>query len=160
MADLLILAAPLLMLAFLYCGWRALRLLACWRPATARVVRGGYGDLDRQEDFWIGPDHLTTRGWSPFDAEDHREIEDMVEFEDADGQRYRTSITRQVRQGWRPDSLYTIWYDPGDPYKATAHGPGSWLIAALAAGGALAWLFMGGAGLVGQDLDLASLMSN
>ena len=149
MADLLILAAPLLMLAFLYCGWRAFRLLSLWRPATARVVRGGYDDLDRQEDFWIGPDQLTTRGWSLFDAEDHRRIEDMVEFEDAEGNRHRASITRQVRQGWRPDSLYTIWYDPNDPDKATACGPGSWAIAALIAAGGLAWLFAGGgAGLV------------
>ena len=149
MADLRILAAPLLMLACLYCGWRALRLLATWRPATARVVRGGYSELDQLEDFWIRPDHLTSRGWSMFEAEDHREIEDMVEFEDAQGRRYRSSITRQVRQGWRPDSLYIIWYDPKDPHQATAYGPGGWAVAAIAAGATLAWLFMSAVQLTG-----------
>ena len=145
MADLLVIAAPLLMLALLYCGWRAGRLLVRWKPATATVWRGDYDELDQLEDFWIKPDHLTTRGWSMFESDEHREVDELVSFTDADGHSRRAPIRRQVQQGWDPDSIYTIWYDPNDPERATFYGPGSWLIGAVLAGGALAWIFMAGA---------------
>lgn len=147
MADLLIIAAPLLMLAFLYCGWRAGRLLLNWRPATATVWRGDYGELDQWEDFWIKPDHLTTRGWSIADAAEHRETNEVVAFHDQEGRRHRANVRRQVQQGWKPDGVYTIWYDPADPTRATAYGPGSWLVSALLCAVALAWIFTGGAAL-------------
>ena len=147
MADLLIVAAPLLMLAFLYCGWRAGRLFLGWRPAAATVWRSDYGELDRQEDFWLKSDWETGRGWCPSDGEGQREIDEIVSFEDADGNRHRAPIRRRVARGWRPDSVYTVWYDPGDPRRATANGPGGWAGAALVAAAALAWLFTGGAEL-------------
>lgn len=147
MADLLIIAAPLLMLACLYCGWRAGRLLLGWRPATATVWRGDYSELEQLEDFWIKPDYLTTRGWNPLvEGPDHREINEVVTFTDADGHRHRAHIRREVQQGWKPDGIYTIWYDPADPSRRlTAYGPGSWLLGALVAAGLLIWLFTSGA---------------
>jgi hypothetical protein len=144
MADLLVIAAPLLMLAFLYCGWRATRLLLGWRPAAATVWRGDCGELDQLEDFWIKSDMLTTRGWSPFDGEGQREIEEIVTFEDSEGTSHRAPVRRHVQQGWRPDSVYTIWYDPADPRRATAFGPGSWAVGALLAAAALGWIFARG----------------
>ena len=117
MADLLILA-PLLMLALLYCAWGAGRLLLAWRPATATVWRGDYGELDQQEDFWIKPDYLTTRGWSIADAPEHRETNEVVAFEDQEGRRHRAHIRRQVQQGWKPDSIYTMSRSPCPPDMA------------------------------------------
>ena len=147
MAELLVFAAPLLMFAFLYCGWRAGRLFLAWRPAAATVWRGDYSELDRQEDFWIRSDWPAAPGWSPFDGEGQREIEEVVTFEDEAGTRHRAPIRRQVARGWRPDSVCTIWYDPEDPRRATANGPAGWAAAALAAAGALAWIFGAGAEL-------------
>lgn len=152
MADLLVVAAPLLMLALLYCGWRGLSLLARWRPAAATVWRGDYGELEQLEDFWLKSDRATSRGWSPFDGEDRREIEEIVSFEDEAGTRHRAPIRRQVARGCRPDSVYIIWYDPADPRKATARGPWSWLGGALLAAGALAWIFTGAAALAGPAM--------
>ena len=147
MADLLTAAAPLLMLALLYCGWRAGRLLLSWAPATATVWRSDYSELERQEDFWTQDDCRTARGWNLEDSADHREIDEIVTFEDRDGRRHRANVRRQVRRGWRPDGIYTIWYDPADPRRVAASGPASWLLAALLAGAALAWLFTAGAAM-------------
>ena len=48
-----------------------------------------------------------------------------------------------------PGAVQTcLWYDPADPSNATADGPGSWLLGALAAVGLLVWLFTGGAELI------------
>ena len=75
------------------------------------------------------------------DAPEHRETNEIVTFEDQEGRRHRANIRRQVQQGWKPDSVYTIWYDPADPHRATVNGPGSWALGALVAAGALAWIF-------------------
>ena len=147
MTDLLVIAAPLLMLVLLYCGWRAWHLLLNWRAATAGVRKGGYSELDQLEDFWIKDDRFTTMGWRPLGGENSRLVEDEVSFVDREGRRHRATVSRYVQQGWRPDSIYTIWYDPDDPSKATAFGPGIWAGGALASAGALAWLFMGAPGL-------------
>ena len=120
MADLFILAAPLLTLVALYCLWRAGRLATAWRPAAATVWRGDYGELEQLEDFWIKSDWLTSRGWNAREGEEQREVAELVIFEDAKGKRHRATVRRQVQQGWRPDSVYTIWYDPADPTRATA----------------------------------------
>jgi len=149
----MIVSAPFLMLAFLYCGWRAGRLLAVWKPATATVWRGTYSELDQLEDFWIKADWLTSQGWSAFEGEEQRETHEVVMFEDSAGVRHRAHVSRLVQQGWKPDSIYTIWYDPADPTRATAYGPGSWLLGAALAGGALTCIFTSGPMLAG----LASL---
>ncbi len=50
----------------------------------------------------------------------------------------------------RPSAAYTVWYDPADPARVTAFGPGYWLMIALAFGVALVGLF-------GLCIDLARL---
>ena len=40
-------------------------------------------------------------------------------------------VQRRVRRGWTPSSSYIVWYDPTDPAKVTAQGPGFWLLHAL-----------------------------
>jgi hypothetical protein len=130
--DLLILAAPLLMLALLYCGWRGVRLFLVWAPAAAVVVRSDYGELQQQDDFWsLGNPFGTLRGWNWRDGEHSRLIENLVEYRDADGTERRATIERRVRRGWRPSGVITIWYDPASPTRATAFGPGQWLGLAL-----------------------------
>ena len=149
MRDLLILAAPLLMLSLLYCGWRAARLFLAWNPAAATVWQSDYTDGQRQDDFWRGgPGVGSLRGWDGRDGEDSRLIEDEITFTDAGGERRRAVVERRVAAGWRPDSVFTIWYDPADPARrVTAFGPGHWLGLALLPAGALAGLFSFGARL-------------
>lgn len=143
MRDLLILAAPLLMLSLLYCGWRAARLFLTWNPAAATVSRSDYSSGEQQDDFWRGgPGVGSLRGLDWRDGEDSRLIEDEVSFTDSDGERRRAVVERRVAAGWRPDSVFTIWYDPADPARrVTAFGPGHWLGLALLFAGALAGLF-------------------
>ena len=149
MTELLIVAAPLLTLAFLYCVWRAVALIANWRPAVATVWRSDYGELDQLDDFChIGP-LGTARGWELGDGVETRLIHDVVSFTDATGERRRAPVSRWVARGWHPDGVYTIWYDPGDPDRVTARGPGSWLAGALLAAAGLAGLFTQGAALTG-----------
>lgn len=147
--DLLIIAAPLLALAALWCVWRAGHLLLSWRPASAQVSKSGYSDLDRQEDFWIRNPLLTTRGWNWSDGEDSRMIEDEIRFTDAGGTDRVATVRRRVIAGWRPDGLFIIWYDPAHPERVTAFGPFYWLAMALFWCGALALLFIYGANLTG-----------
>jgi hypothetical protein len=150
MKELLILAVPLLTLATLYCGWRTLHLFLVWAPAVAMVVRSDYGRLQQQDDFWSrGPDMTTVRDWNWRDGEDARLIEDVVEYEDGDGNRHRRAVERRVMRGRRPDGVYTIWYDPADPAKITAWGPGCWAAATLLLGFTLAGLFRTGLMLAG-----------
>ena len=150
MTDLLIVAAPLLAHACLYCCWRAVSLIANRRPAVATVWRSDYGELDQLDDFCHATPLGTARGWELGDSEASRLIHDVVSFTDARGERHRAHVSRRVTRGWRPDSIYTVWYDPADPSRrVTAQGPGSWLLGALLAGGLLLWLFTSGASLVG-----------
>jgi hypothetical protein len=147
---LLISLAPVLMLASLWCLWRAVRLLIGWRPATASVVNSDYGEGQQQEDFWVRNSLMTTRGFSWRDGEDGRLIEDRIFFDDAAGMRHRVTVKRRVRRGWRPWSVYTIWYDPAAPgERVTAFGPGHWLLLALVWGACLAMLFVTGTQLAG-----------
>ena len=140
--DLLIIAAPALMLAMLWCLWRAARLFFSWNPAAAHVRNSGYSELEQQDDYWHGDNRLATmRGWDWRDGEGSRSIEDEVTFDDADGNMRRAAIRRQVARGRRPDGIITIWYDPADPARATAFGPGSWALMALLCAGGLASLF-------------------
>jgi hypothetical protein len=127
--DVLILAAPALMLAMLYCCWRALNLFRTWTPAVATVWQSDYTDAERSDDFWhFGVTLGTLRGWNWRDGENGRLIEDEVMFTDAEGKSRRATVERRVRRGWRPSSVYTIWYDPADPNQVTAVGPGYWLM--------------------------------
>ena len=148
MTDLLIVAAPALMLAMLWCLWRAGLLLLVWAPAVAHVWTSGYGALEQQDDYWHrGNDIATLRGSDWRDGEDSRSIEDEVVFEDRDGNKCRAMVRRNVARGWRPDGIFTIWYDPADPARATAFGPGSWALMALLCAAGLAGLFVFGAEL-------------
>ena len=151
MIDLLVIAAPLLVLATFYCLWRAGRLFGGWRPAVANVLDSDYGEGQQSEDFWsFGFTAFTSRGWSWRDGEDGRLIEDRICFEDGDGNRHRATVQRRVRRGWRPSSVYTIWYDPENPARVTAFGPGHWLLLALVWAAMLATLLATGMQLAGK----------
>jgi hypothetical protein len=129
MIDALIVAAPLLALAALYCLWRAGHLLAAWRPAVANVMATDYDADQQSEDFWsFGFTLFTRRGWNWRDGRNGRLIEDRNLFEDAAGTRRRATVARRVRRGWHPSAVYTVWYDPNDPARVTAFGPGHWLL--------------------------------
>jgi hypothetical protein len=151
MIDLLILAAPLLVLAMLYCRWRAAHIFATLQPAVANVMRSDYDQSQQSEDFWsFGFTGLTSRGWNWRDGENGRLIEDEIFFEDNQGARHRATVQRRVRRGWRPNSVYTVWYDPEDPAKVTAFGPGHWVMLTLVWGVMLATLFGLGLQLAGK----------
>ena len=142
MKDLVVLAAPCLMLAMLYCCWRAARLFGSRRPATATVRDSDYTEREREDDFWhFGFTPGTLRGWHWRDGEDARLIRDRIEFTDAAGESHRATVERRVRRGWRPSGAYTVWYDPADPARVTAFGPGHWLLIALALAVALVGVF-------------------
>jgi hypothetical protein len=145
MRDLLILAVPLLTLAVFYCGWRAASLFLGWNPAVATVRRSDYDSAEQQEDFWsFGATLFTRRGWNWRDGEGQRLIEDEISFKDSDGTLRVATVERRVRRGWRPFGVYTIWYDPADPSRVTAFGPGYWLLIAFAMAAALASVFATG----------------
>jgi hypothetical protein len=151
MIDLIVIAVPVLVLALLYCGWRGARMLLGWRPATASVMNSDYDRLQQQDDFWsFGFTALTSRGWNWRDGEHGRLIEDQIVYDDADGAHHRATVQRRVRRGWRPWTVYTIWYDPADPDKPTAFGPGHWF------GLSLVWA-VALVGLIGAGMQLAGL---
>ena len=151
MIDILIVAAPILALATLYCLWRAAHMLMTYRPAVANVTRSDYDQGQQSEDFWsFGFTAFTSRGWNWRDGEDDRLIEDEIFFEDGEGERHRATVQRRVRRGWRPYSVYTIWYDPADPARVTSFGPGYWLLLAFVWGVSLASLFAFGMQLAGR----------
>lgn len=142
MKDLIVLAAPCLILAMLYCCWRAVNLFAGWRAATAIVRDSDYSEREREDDFrHFGSPLGTIRGWNWRDGENARLISDRIEFTDAQGESRRATVERRVRRGGRPSGAYTVWYDPADPARVTAFGPGYWLIIALAFGVALVGVF-------------------
>ncbi|MBS0478590.1 MAG: DUF3592 domain-containing protein [Proteobacteria bacterium] len=137
MRDIITFAAPALMLGMLYCLYRAVTLFAAWKPAAAVVWATDYTDAERRDDFGgLG----TLRGWRITDGRDQRLIEETVHYEDEDGERHTAEVKRYVRAGWRPDGAHTIWYDSADPSRATAFGPGYWLLSAAALGFALVML--------------------
>jgi hypothetical protein len=139
------------MLALLYCLWRAARMFATMKPAVANVTRSDYDEGQQSEDFWsFGLTAFTSRGWNWRDGENDRLIEDEIMFDDADGRRRRATVQRRVRRGWRPFSVYTIWYDPEDTAKVTAFGPGHWIMLSLVWAVALASLFGLGLQLAGK----------
>lgn len=149
--DLVVIAAPCLMLAMLYCCWRAVNLFGTWRAATATVRDSDYSERERQDDFWhFGFTPGTIRGWNWRDGENARLITDRVTFADASGEQHRATVERRVRRGWRPSGAYTVWYNPNDPAQVTAFGPGYWLMIAVAFGAALIGVF-------GLCVDLAKL---
>ena len=151
MIDFLIVAAPMLMLATLYCLWRAAHMLMTLRPAVANVMRSDYDQGQQSEDFWsFGFTAFTSRGWNWRDGEDGRLIEDQIMFEDGDGERHRATVQRRVRRGWRPYSVYTIWYDPDEPAKVTSFGPGYWVLLAFVWGVSLVSLFGFGLQMAGK----------
>lgn len=138
MRDFITFAAPALMLGVLYCVYRAVTLFAAWRPAAATVWSTDYTEAEQRDDFWgLG----MLRGWRITDGRDQRLIEETVHYQDEDGERHSADIKRYVRAGWRPSGAHTIWYDSADPDKATAFGPGYWLLNAFALAFMLAMLF-------------------
>ena len=151
MQNLLIFLAPCLVVAMLWCLWRAWTMLSGWRPVTASVLNSDYDEGQQQEDFWIGNSLMTTRGFSFRDGEHQRLIEDRICFEDEEGVRHRASVKRRARRGWRPWSHYIVWYDPAAPAeRVSAFGPGYWLLMALCWGVGLALVFVAGMGLTGK----------
>lgn len=151
MIDMLVVAAPMLMLATLYCLWRAAHMLMTFRPAVANVMRSDYDQGQQSEDFWsFGFTAFTSRGWNWRDGEDGRLIEDQIMFEDGDGERHRATVQRRVRRGWRPDGVYTIWYDPDEPARVTSFGPGHWLLLAVVWAVSLVGLFGFGLQIAGK----------
>lgn len=151
METVLVLAAPCLALAACYCGWRAAHLFLAWIPAVANVVRSDYSDLEQQDDFWhFGMVLGTMRGWNWRDGKGARLIHDDIRFVDRAGGEHRASVARRVRRGWRPYSVYTVWYDPADPAQVTAFGPGYWLMLALLFLCMLATVFEAGLRIAGR----------
>ncbi|HEX4693138.1 DUF3592 domain-containing protein [Sphingomonas sp.] len=127
MRDFITFATPALMLGLLYCLYRAATLFAAWRPAAAVVWGSDYTDAERRDDFWgFG----TLRGWRITDGDHQRLIEETVHYQDADGEAHVTEVKRYVRAGWRPSGAHIVWYDTADPDRATALGPGYWLLSA------------------------------
>lgn len=127
MADVLVLAALVCWLLFVFCLWQALRLLGTWQPAPAMVWRSDYSEGQQSEDFWsFGMTMFTSRGWNWRDGEDTRYIEDEIRFRDRDGIERRALVHRWVHRGWKPAGAYTVWYDPADPSRATVLGPFTW----------------------------------
>ncbi|WP_225205177.1 DUF3592 domain-containing protein [Novosphingobium huizhouense] len=125
--DLLTFAIAALMLGACGCTWRAAVLFAGWSPAVATVMRSGYGEADRRDDFLsMGLSFATRRGWDWRDGEGKRWIEDEVAFETAAGERRRAIVGRQVTRAWQPSSVLRIWYDRADPTRVTAYGPWYW----------------------------------
>jgi hypothetical protein len=140
--DALTIAAPILLIAMLYCLWRAIHMFRAWCPAAATVWKSGYGELDQQDDFWhFGFTLGTRRGWNWRDGENARLIEDEIIFTDDKGTRHRAMVERRVRRGWRPSNVYTVWYDPARPDGVTTFGPGYWLLMAAVCGCLLAGVF-------------------
>lgn len=130
------------MLALLYCCWRAVSLFGNWKPATATVRDSDYSDAERRDDFWhFGFTVGTIRGFNWRDGKNARLITDQIDFTDAAGESHRATVERRVHRGWRPSGAYTVWYDPTDPARVTAFGPGHWLLSALAFAAALFALF-------------------
>ena len=96
MADLLIFAAPLLMLAMLFCGWQALQRLLVWIPTTAFVSRGGYSALEQQDDFWHGGGTIDAARLQCGRRRGQRLIEDEIRFTDAEGNERCATVERRV----------------------------------------------------------------
>lgn len=150
MKDAFTLAAPIVLLAMLYCLGRAIRVARAWTPTVATVWKSGYGEADQQDDFWhFGFTLGTRRGWSWRDGENARLIKDEIVFTDAAGQRHRALVERRVRRGWRPNNVYTVWYQPGRPERVTTFGPGYWLLMVAVFGCILVSLFTLGLQLAG-----------
>lgn len=125
------------MLGLLYCLYRAATLFAAWRPAAAVVWGSDYTDAERRDDFWgFG----LLRGWRITDGDHQRLIEETVHYQDADGERHVAEVKRYVRAGWRPSNAHIVWYDTADPDRATALGPGHWLLSAAGLAVALVML--------------------
>ncbi|MEO0030726.1 MAG: hypothetical protein RIS94_484 [Pseudomonadota bacterium] len=132
MADLLLVAMLAAWLFFVFCVWQAIRLFGGWKPASAQVWRSDYTEDQQNEDRWcLGFTSFTSRGWNWRDGEDSRLIEDEIVFTTDQGREVRTLVQRRVDRGWRPSGVYTVWYDPADPRRATVLGPFYW--AAMAA---------------------------
>ena len=129
MGDLVIFAAPALVLGILYCTYRALALFSGWRPTAAVVWSTDYPEEQQRDDFWgFG----LWRGWRLSDGAHGRLIAETVHYRDEDGERHVADVKRYVRRGWRPNGAHVIWYDTADPNNATGIGPGHWLITAIA----------------------------
>jgi hypothetical protein len=129
MGDFITLAAPALMLGLLYCLYRAVTLFTAWRPAAAVVWSSDYSDAEQSDDRWgFG----LRRGWRLSDGDHQRLIEETVRYQDEQGERHVAEVKRYVRAGWRPFGAHTIWYDTANPDHATAIGPGTWLVRAIA----------------------------
>ena len=147
MRDLVIIAAPLLMLSLLYCVWRAQHLLRTWRPAAATLWKTDYSDTERADDCnfqaMLGLPLLR------IDPIGRLTLDDLV-FTDAEGVRRRVAVQHRVPRGTERQSVCTIWYDPADPqHRVTASGPWRWLLRALKCGLALAALLYWGPRLLG-----------
>ena len=143
MRDLVIVAAPLLMLWLLYCLWRAQHVLRTWCPAAATVWKSDYSDTERADDRMMGvmmglPIHPIRR----------LTIDDVV-FTDEQGVQRKVGLQHRVARGTERESVRTIWYHPADPQRVTAHGPGRWLIRALKSAVVLGAIFYWGPLLVG-----------
>lgn len=123
-----------LTLASLACLWRAAHMFMSWNIVVGAVRRSGYSEIDQQADYWA------TAGQPDLVNDLPRLTEDDVGFTDAAGERRVASVRRLVGRGGRPSSVISLWYDPADAQRVTAFGPGSWLLAALACGGAVAGL--------------------
>jgi hypothetical protein len=151
MQDLLIIAVPAATLACLYCCWRAGHLFLAWNPAAANVMHSDYDRLQQQDDFWrFGITIGSLRGWNWRDGNHGRLIHDEISFQDREGREQRATIDRRVRRGWRPYAVYTVWYDPADPQRVTAFGPGYWLMMAGVFAYMLVLLFAVGMKLTGR----------
>jgi len=148
MRDLVIIAAPLLMLWLLYCLWRAQHLLRTWCPAAAIVWKTDYSDTERADDCnfqaMLGLPLLR------IDPVGRMTVDDVL-FTDLDGVQRKVAVQHRVARGTDRQSARTIWYDPADPQRrVTADGPGRWLMRALKCGLVLAAMLSWGPLLLGE----------
>ncbi len=127
MRDFITFAAPVLMLGLLYCLYRAVTMFGGWRPTAAIVWSTDYTEDQQWDDRWgLG----LKRGWRFTDGDHQRLIEEVVHYQDDDGNRHSAELRRYVTQGRQPDGAHVIWYDTANPEKVSAFGPGRWLLCA------------------------------
>ena len=124
LADLAVIAVPVLTLAILYCLWRAWQLCTRWVPANAMVVKRGSSQADRDCDSTAA---MAEALIDPLYAlETNEAVDDRVRFVDGEGRERHAFVSRNIGPFSGGGDL-VIWYDPRSN-DVTAAGPSHWLL--------------------------------
>lgn len=118
-------------LVMLFALAQVIDLMTGWHACMAQVRASDYTEQQQWEDRWL-PRMASSRGFNWRDGEDERLIDETIAYTTLDGIEYVTTIERQVVAGWRPDSVYTIWYKDSDPERITLRGPLTWIAVMIA----------------------------